>query len=63
MKKKVRKLVLTRETLRPLESSGALGGGSYICTQTYNYTNCGECCSTTTHTDYCNPSVDCTWAC
>jgi hypothetical protein len=58
MKRTLRKLVLTRETLRPLENPrGALAGGTFICTQTYNYTNCGECCSTTTHTDYCNPTA------
>jgi hypothetical protein len=47
MKKKARKLVLSRETLRPLDDPrGALGGGSAICTKTYNETNCGVCCST-----------------
>ncbi len=47
MKKNFRKLALSRETLRHLESvRGAIAGGTYICTKTYNYSNCGVCCST-----------------
>ena len=65
MKKKVRKLTISRETLGSLDRmSGVFGGGTSLSPACMNPTVYGTRCLTTTDTyDACGPSANCSTDC